>query len=103
MLATSAGKLPRVVGLGRSGRRVQPAAALEGRLRTGLFEIRDQPLEVFPMCRRDVFQIDDADLITGGIVLGGEEMGVAVQPMDAYLASGYAEKIVSRGKDGVSW
>ncbi|MDQ0338692.1 L-rhamnose isomerase/sugar isomerase [Caldalkalibacillus uzonensis] len=32
-----------------------------------------------------------------------EEMGVPVDPMQAYLDSGYAEKIASRGKGGASW
>jgi L-rhamnose isomerase/sugar isomerase len=32
-----------------------------------------------------------------------EEMGVPVDPMIAYLESGYAEKILSRGKGGASW
>lgn len=32
-----------------------------------------------------------------------EEMGVPVDPMNAYLKSGYQEKILSRGKGGASW
>jgi L-rhamnose isomerase/sugar isomerase len=32
-----------------------------------------------------------------------EEMGVSVNPMEAYLASGYAAKIAARGKGGMSW
>ncbi|GAB2699341.1 L-rhamnose isomerase [Paenibacillus thermoaerophilus] len=32
-----------------------------------------------------------------------EEMGVPADPMKAYLASGYAEKIAARGKGGASW
>lgn len=32
-----------------------------------------------------------------------EEMGVPVDPMDAYLTSGYGQKILARGKGGASW
>lgn len=32
-----------------------------------------------------------------------EEMNVPVNPMEAYLASGYAESIAHRGKGGASW
>lgn len=32
-----------------------------------------------------------------------EEIGVPVEPMKAYKESGYAEKILARGKGGVSW
>lgn len=32
-----------------------------------------------------------------------EEKGASVKPMDAYHASGYGEKILSRGKGGASW
>ncbi|WP_185819518.1 L-rhamnose isomerase [Salibacterium salarium] len=32
-----------------------------------------------------------------------EEMGAAVDPMKAYQESGYAEKILTRGKGGASW
>jgi L-rhamnose isomerase / sugar isomerase len=32
-----------------------------------------------------------------------EEMGVPVDPMAAYLQSGYGEKILARGKGGASW
>ncbi|WP_027955219.1 L-rhamnose isomerase [Halobacillus kuroshimensis] len=32
-----------------------------------------------------------------------EELGVPVDPMSAYLTSGYQEKILSRGKGGSSW
>ncbi|MNR35687.1 hypothetical protein D3C85_1535510 [compost metagenome] len=32
-----------------------------------------------------------------------EEIGVPVDPMKAYLASGYDEKINARGKGGASW
>lgn len=32
-----------------------------------------------------------------------EEMGVPAEPMQAYLDSGHAEKILSRGKGGASW
>ncbi|MDB5051975.1 MAG: sugar isomerase [Bacilli bacterium] len=48
---------------------------------------------------RKAFEFDVAPLLRAV----REEMGVAAEPMEAYLASGYAEKILARGKDGASW
>ncbi|QBD78838.1 L-rhamnose isomerase [Ktedonosporobacter rubrisoli] len=48
---------------------------------------------------RTAFELD----VTPLLQVVREEMGVPVDPMAAYLASGYAEKIRARGKGGASW
>ena len=48
---------------------------------------------------RKAFEFDVAPLLRAV----REEMGVAVDPMEAYLASGYGESILARGKGGMSW
>jgi L-rhamnose isomerase/sugar isomerase len=48
---------------------------------------------------REAFEFDVRPLLE----VVREEMGVPVDPMGAYLASGYGKKIVARGKGGASW
>jgi L-rhamnose isomerase/sugar isomerase len=48
---------------------------------------------------REAFECDVTPLLR----VVREEMGVPVDPMRAYLASGYAESIRHRGKGGASW
>lgn len=48
---------------------------------------------------REAFECDVAPLLR----VVREEMGVPVDPMRAFLASGYTEAIRSRGKGGASW
>ena len=48
---------------------------------------------------REAFEFDVKPLLEAV----REEMGVPVDPMQAYLKSGYAEKIKLRGKGGMSW
>jgi L-rhamnose isomerase/sugar isomerase len=48
---------------------------------------------------RKAFEFDVAPLLH----VVREEMGVSAEPMEAYLASGYSEKILARGKGGMSW
>lgn len=48
---------------------------------------------------REAFEFDVKPLLEAV----REEMGVPVDPMQAYLKSGYAEKIKARGKGGMSW
>lgn len=48
---------------------------------------------------RQAFEFD----VTPLLAAVREEMGVPVKPMEAYLASGYAESIAPRGKGGASW
>jgi L-rhamnose isomerase/sugar isomerase len=48
---------------------------------------------------REAFEFD----VTPLLHVVREEMGVPVDPMRAYLASGYAESIQHRGKGGASW
>lgn len=48
---------------------------------------------------RKAFEFDVAPLLRAV----REEMGVAADPMEAYLASGYGETILARGKGGMSW
>lgn len=48
---------------------------------------------------RSAFETDVSPLLA----VVREEMGVPVDPMDAYRKSGYAEKILSRGVGGASW
>lgn len=48
---------------------------------------------------REAYEIDVKPLLAAV----REEMGVAVDPVKAYLASGYDEQIRARGKGGASW
>jgi L-rhamnose isomerase / sugar isomerase len=48
---------------------------------------------------REAFEFDVRPLLE----VVREEMGVPVDPMGAYLASGYGKKILARGKGGASW
>lgn len=48
---------------------------------------------------RKAFEFDVAPLLRAV----REEMGVSVNPMEDYLASGYEESIAPRGKGGASW
>ncbi|MFM1651445.1 L-rhamnose isomerase [Brevibacillus sp. B_LB10_24] len=48
---------------------------------------------------REAFECDVRPLL--GVVR--EEMGLPADPMKAYLESGYADQILSRGKGGASW
>ncbi len=48
---------------------------------------------------REAYEIDVKPLLAAV----REEMGVPVDPVKAYLASGYEEKIRARGKGGASW
>jgi L-rhamnose isomerase / sugar isomerase len=48
---------------------------------------------------REAFEFDVRPLLE----VVREDMGVPVDPMGAYLASGYEKKIVARGKGGASW
>jgi L-rhamnose isomerase/sugar isomerase len=48
---------------------------------------------------REAFEFDVTPLLHAV----REEQGLPVDPMEAYLTSGYAEKIAARGKGGASW
>lgn len=48
---------------------------------------------------RSAFELDVAPLLYSV----REEMGLPIDPMKAYLASGYEERILARGKGGASW
>ncbi|ASB90794.1 hypothetical protein ABD67_04585 [Bacillus sonorensis] len=48
---------------------------------------------------REAFEIDVRPLLYAV----REEMNVPAEPLKAYQESGYAEKILSRGKGGASW
>jgi L-rhamnose isomerase / sugar isomerase len=48
---------------------------------------------------REAFEID----VTPLLMVVREEMGVPVDPMKAYFESGYADRILTRGKGGASW
>jgi len=48
---------------------------------------------------RSAFETDVSPLLA----VVREEMGVPVDPMDAYRKSGYAEKILARGVGGAGW
>ena len=48
---------------------------------------------------RDAFEQD----VTALLQVVREELGAAADPMKAYAASGYGEKILSRGTGGASW
>jgi len=48
---------------------------------------------------RKAFEFD----VTPLLAVVREEMGLPVDPMEAYLKSGYGESILSRGKGGASW
>lgn len=48
---------------------------------------------------REAYEIDVKPLL----IAVREEMGVPIDPVKAYLASGYEEKIRTRGKGGASW
>lgn len=48
---------------------------------------------------REAYEIDPSPLLS----VVREELGAAQDPMAAYMASGYAEKILERGVGGASW
>jgi L-rhamnose isomerase / sugar isomerase len=48
---------------------------------------------------REAFEID----VTPLLMVVREEMGVPVDPMKTYFESGYADRILTRGKGGASW
>lgn len=48
---------------------------------------------------REAFELDVTPLLR----VVREEMGVPVEPMEAYLQSSYPQKILARGKGGASW
>jgi L-rhamnose isomerase/sugar isomerase len=48
---------------------------------------------------RDAYEQD----VTALLQIVREELGAAADPMKAYAASGYGEKILARGKGGASW
>jgi L-rhamnose isomerase / sugar isomerase len=48
---------------------------------------------------REAFEID----VTPLLMVVREEMGVPVDPIKAYFESGYADRILTRGKGGASW
>ena len=52
-------------------------AALEGSRDARFLQIRHEASEVFPMCGRNIFHVDDADAVGGGIVLCRQEMRIA--------------------------
>ncbi|MBA4493789.1 L-rhamnose isomerase [Paenactinomyces guangxiensis] len=60
---------------------------------------RDQDVLAAEHAVREAFELD----VTPLLQVVREEMGVPVDPMKAYFASGYADQILSRGKGGASW
>ena len=54
----------------------KPSAAFLTRERSRLLQVVLQPRQVLPMCRRNVFQVEERNAVGGRIELAGEKMRI---------------------------